>query len=153
MSFITKNLMYPTEANFTVLDIDVGPPNWFSKLLDKAYAKAVVIDRNLITLVLLTNSNLLEGSSLFNNLLESVFEPVMAHAQTIKNLDLILYTIIILEILPYLLLFKPSADINLVTNLRLNLLYLVNNFPSELSKLSSKISLVFPRITLPSFCI
>ncbi|CAK9684524.1 unnamed protein product [Candida parapsilosis] len=151
MSFITKNLMYPTEANFTVLDIDVGPPNWFSKLLDKAYAKAVVIDRNLITLVLLTNSNLLEGSSLFNNLLESVFEPVMAHAQTIKNLDLILYTIIILEILPYLLLFKPSADINLVTNLRLNLLYLVNNFPSELSKLSSKISSVFPSNNVAKF--
>ncbi|RCK59344.1 RFX-like DNA-binding protein RFX2 [Candida viswanathii] len=57
--------------------------------------------------------------------------------ETYPNVDLTLYLIIILEILPYLLLMKSSTNINLLKNLRLNLLHLINNLNGELKKLNS----------------
>lgn len=138
MSFVKMDLMFPLESNFTVLS-DEGRENWFTKLLTDIYSKALVIDRNLIKFILLTNSNLTEKSNLLNSLLKSVFNPLVIQEQTIINLDLHLYAIIILEVLPYLLLIKSSADINMVTNLRLNLLHLINNIPQEILKLNSSL--------------
>lgn len=134
-SFIKMGLMYPAEPNFTVVN-ESGQECWFANLLTETYSKSVV-DPNQIKSMLLVNSNLGSEASLLNNLLQLVFSPIISqlnNTTTTTNLDLQLYTIIILEIMPVLLLIKPSADINLVTNLRLNLLYLIIHLPQELSK-------------------
>lgn len=147
LSFVKPFLMYPSETTFTVLSRHSEGENWFQTLLDQLYTKSSAFNRDLIQLILLNNSNLHTSSSILRNLLDSVILPLIYKRNDDTNteyterqhekLDLMLYLIIILEVLPHLLLIKASADINLLKNLRLNLLHLINNFNVEVRNINS----------------
>lgn len=132
LSFVKLNLKYPIDVNFSVLDDN----NWFVTLLYESYSRQPSINPSLIQQIFLKNEFLLNSSSLLRNLIDSVIKPLTME-ETYPNVDLTLYLIIILEILPYLLLVKSSTNINLLKNLRLNLLHLINNLNGELKKLNS----------------
>ncbi|CAK9441134.1 uncharacterized protein LODBEIA_P50030 [Lodderomyces beijingensis] len=137
LSFVKPFLMYPNDQNFTVLA--KNERNWFQTLLDNVYSQNPHIDRNLVESILLQNANLKNNFSLLRNLIDSVIKPLSDDRITFdkKNVDLSLYLVIVLEVLPYLLLIKASADINLLKNLRLNLLHVINNLNSELKNVDS----------------
>ncbi|KAI5950300.1 hypothetical protein KGF57_004362 [Candida theae] len=146
LSFIKMESKYPVESDFTVIQQVERQENWFSKLLADTYVKVPSINPEMIKTMLLTNASLVTESSLLENLLQLVFVPIMTQSgssnstktTTTSNFDLLIYIIIILEALPILLLTKPLADINLVTNLRRNFLYLINHLPQELAKLNNE---------------
>ena len=132
LSFLKANSKYPTDVNLSVLDDD----NWFVRLSYECYARQPALNRDLIQQIFLKNEFLLNNSSLLRNLMDSIIKPLVMQ-ETYSNVDLVLYLAILLEILPYLLLVKSSTNINLLKNLRLNLLHLINNFNNELKKLDS----------------
>ncbi|KAL6451939.1 RFX2 RFX-like DNA-binding protein RFX2 [Candida maltosa Xu316] len=135
LSFIKSNLKYPMDANasFSILDEN----NWFLQILYQCYNYQPTLDQNLIQQIFLKNEFLLTNSSLLRNLMDLIIKPLAHQDIQSTNIDLTLYLVIILEILPYLLLVKSSTNINLLKNLRLNLLHLINNLNNELKSLNS----------------
>ncbi|KAI5949865.1 hypothetical protein KGF54_005342 [Candida jiufengensis] len=138
LSFIKPSLMYPDVSNFTILQNLHRDDNWFSSLLKNSYSQCQQINQDLINSFLLTNTNLSNKTSLLNNFISSFIKPLSTTTYNkIKNIDLHLYLIIILELLPHFLLIKPSSDLNLLKNLRINLLHLINNLNNELKIVDS----------------
>lgn len=148
LSFITTYSKFPSETNFTIL---VNPPespepNWFESIKTKEYGflSAYNVTPDDIQDIFLNNTNLLEKNHLLTNLMERIVQPTMAmissesphedddYDDPHSNVDLHLYLIIILEVLPYLLLIRSNTEINFLKNLRLSLLYMINNFNGEL---------------------
>ncbi|KAG7665191.1 uncharacterized protein J8A68_001247 [[Candida] subhashii] len=131
LSFVTPFLKFPPVEEFTILNKE----NWFNQILYSTYAKYPIFNQGLIQQIFLSNENLLTNSSLLSNFFDSLIKPLLN--QDIPNLDTCLYLVVILEIMPVLLLIDSDVDINLLKNLRLNLVFLINNFNSELKKLNT----------------
>lgn len=134
LSFIKPFLRYPQDENFTALNDE---ENWFNEIRLQVYSSHTVINRDMIHQIFLDSSNLSTNSSLLDNLLEMLMKPIDV-LNNEPNIDLNLYLIIIVEILPYLMLIKSSTNINFLKNLRLNLLHLINNLNPNIKKLNLK---------------
>lgn len=148
LSFIQSTSKFPTSSEFTILsDDNKSNSNWFDLIKFKIYNKFNDYNISFITLqdIFLNNDNLLEKDSLLKNLINRLINPLIEsnsmsddeEKEENYNLDLNLYLIIIVELLPYLLLIKSSTEINFLKNLRLNLLYLINNLNNELSNIDN----------------
>ncbi|KAK6463391.1 hypothetical protein DFJ63DRAFT_334923 [Scheffersomyces coipomensis] len=141
LSFIKPFLKYPSDDSFTVLHDE---ENWFSELKFKIYSTHSQISRSLIHQIFLDSDNLQNNNSILQNLVGAVIKPLIATASTTTDvvdgrIDLHLYLIILVEILPYLLLIKSSTNIYFLKSLRLNLLHLINNLNNEIKKLDSSL--------------
>lgn len=135
LSFIKPSSKYPVENNFTILSNNED--NWFQEISIQISSQNRQISREIVHQIFLNNDNLLNKDSLLNNMFDLLIKPLDESPHQ-ANIDLKLYLIIIIEILPYLLLIKSSSiNITFLKNLRLNLLYLINNFNNEIRKLNS----------------
>lgn len=148
LSFIKTYSKFPSSPNFTILVSPSESPesNWFESVKSKVYGflGTYNINPSDIQDILLNNNNLLEKSQLLTNVMQRIVQPTMAmisndsphddedYDDPHSNVDLHLYLIIIMELLPYLLLIRSNTEINFLKNLRLNMLHMINNFNSEL---------------------
>lgn len=132
LSFIKPFLKYPSDDNFTVLNDE---ENWFNDIRVRIYSTHSSISKDSIHDVFLNNDSLKNPSSLLSHFMAKLVTPL--NTESSENTDLSLYLIILLEVLPFLLLIKSSANIDFLKNLRINLLYLINNFNTELRQLNS----------------
>ena len=137
LSFIKPFLKYPSDDNFTVLNDE---ENWFNDIRVRIYSTHPSISKDSIHEVFLNNDSLKSPSSLLSHFMAQLVTPL--DSESSENTDLSLYLIILLEVLPFLLLIKSSANIDFLKNLRINLLYLINNLNTELRKLN------FPRFNI-----
>ncbi|ODV66271.1 hypothetical protein HYPBUDRAFT_149147 [Hyphopichia burtonii NRRL Y-1933] len=156
LSFIQSTNKFPSNIEFTVLSTindhnKSGDPNsnWFDLAKFKIYSKLSQYNITFVTIedVFLNNVNMLEKDSLLKNLFSRIIHPLVESvaissesndgeiSEEHQNVDLNLYLIIIIELLPYLLLIKSSTEINFLKNLRYNLLYLISNLEGELSRI------------------
>lgn len=138
-SFIKTHLKFPEADNFTILEIK-NQNNWFTDAKCRAYDffKDFEVSFSIfesIKEVFLSNNSLLEKNSLCDGFINRIVKPINNEIAYVKNLDLYLYLIIILELLPFLLFLKTSSQVNYLKNLRLNLLFLIDNMNIELSNL------------------
>lgn len=123
--FIKPLLKYPLDDNFTIL-ADTSP-NWFNDLCDRLYLGLPLVLPQLIRDIFLSNENLRTKQLLLENFMDLVVTPLGSSGG--ENVDLKIYLVVIIELLPYLLLIKcDDVDIAFLKNLRLNLLHLINNF-------------------------
>ncbi|CAN3364845.1 RFX-like DNA-binding protein Rfx2p [Diutina catenulata] len=129
LSFIKPSSKYPLDDNFTIL-ADTSP-NWFNDLCDRLYSGLPSVSPQLIRDIFLSNENLRTKQSLLENFMDLVVTPLGSSGG--ENVDLKIYLVVIIELLPYLLLIKcDDVDIAFLKNLRLNLLHLINNFHGSL---------------------
>ncbi|RLV93215.1 RFX-like DNA-binding protein RFX2 [Spathaspora sp. JA1] len=135
LSCIKPFLKFPAVDTFSILNSE-NEDNWFTEVLFECYNRISIFGPNLIHEIFLKNENLVNNSSLLNNLMETLIKPLNIQV-TIPNIDLCLYLVIVIELSPYLLLIKSSTNINLLKTLRLNLMHLINNLNSELTRLNS----------------
>lgn len=138
-SFIKTHLKFPEADNFTILEMK-NQSNWFKDAKCRAYDffKDFEVSFSIfesIKEVFLSNDSLLEKNSLCDGFINRIVKPINNEIAYVKNLDLYLYLIIILELLPFLLFLKTSNQVNYLKNLRLNLLFLIDNMNIELSNL------------------
>lgn len=132
LSFIKPFLKYPSDENFTILNDE---ENWINDIRVRIYSTHSSISKDSIHKVFLNNDSLTSSSSLLTNFMEKLVIPL--NDESSENTDLSLYLIILLEVLPFLMLIKSSESIDFLKNLRINLLYLINNYNTELRKLNS----------------
>lgn len=126
LSFIQLTIKFPPSAAFTIL----GEQNWFLNVKYLVYAKLEPLAINYVTIhdIFLNNDNLLQKEYLVKNFINRVLFPVLDGGVA---LQLHVYLVVVVELLPYLLLIKSSTEINFLKNLRLNLLHLINTLSSE----------------------
>lgn len=141
LSFIHPSSKFPSANDFTVLSLSSSSNSWFNDVKINCYSRLHIydIDSSVIHTIFLTNDNLLEKDALLKNIVTNLIQPIVDYPINEENevIDLNLYAIIIIELLPYLLLLKTSAETNFLKNLRLNLLHLITNFNSEVSKIGN----------------
>lgn len=140
-SFIKPHLKFPESDNFTILE-EKDKDNWFITIKHRAYEwlKRCNLSFSIpeaIQLVFLNNDNLVEKHLLCNGLINKIVKPLSSDLAYVENADLYLYLIAILELLPYLLFLKSYPQVNYLKNLRLNLLYLIDNFNDELATINT----------------
>lgn len=141
-SFIKPHLKFPESDNFTILEENNSSPNWFTIIKQNAHEwfKNCNLSFSIleaIGMVLFNNDNLTEKNFLCDGLIEKIVKPLNSDIGYAGNFDLHLYLIIIVELLPYLLFLKTSSRVNYLKNLRLNLLYLIDNFNEELNNIGA----------------
>ena len=141
LSFIKPHLKFPESDYFTILE-QKNKDNWFITIKQKAYEwfKHCNLSFSIpeaIELVFLNNDNLVEKHFLCNGLINKIIKPLNSDLAHVENADLYLYLITILELQPYLLFLKSYPQVNYLKNLRLNLLYLIDNFNDKLTPIDT----------------
>lgn len=148
LSYIHPSSKFPTADDFTILAISSGENHssnsWFDNVKMNCYSKLqnYNINYSVISTIFLNNDNLLQKDSLLKNIITNIVQPIISFPvnediDQDQNIDLNLYAIIIIELLPYLLLLRSSTETNFLKNLRLNLLYLISNLNSEVSNIEN----------------
>ena len=175
LSFTNPFLKFPTFEDFSLAP-DLNQESWFDSISKE---QALSIDNlfvnrenisilDIIQSIFIDNLIDVEGNSgnennaelpLLNSFMEKVVHPyaaaAMANPEPFKNVDLRIYLITIIKLLPYLLLLSKdpvkSFDNHgsFLQTLRSNLIQFVNNFSDSIFGLDS----VFPHTNATIFCI
>lgn len=134
-SFLNPYCKFTSDDEFNMVNMYGDHENWFFEkkqkvLRDLEGQLSMSLKPSLDSMLL--NENLVTDDSLCTNTIENLFLPLHDNCSHIKNLDLRLYAIMVLELLPYLLLLGSPTESEFLKNLKINLNYFINNFNMKL---------------------
>ncbi|CUM63672.1 uncharacterized protein PRCAT00001256001 [Priceomyces carsonii] len=147
LSFIKPSFKYPLDSSFS--NIRNGEHSWFTVTKNQIYKReSMPIKPDQIKQVFLEASNLEEDGTLLDNFLDFIIKPIVKIKPHEENLDLGIYLLIIIELLPYFLLTDTSNDLDFLKHLRLNLLDFIRNYKHEILKLGNYKSFILSNATI-----
>lgn len=134
-SFLNPYCKFTSDDKFNMVNMYADHQNWFyekkQKVLRDLEGQLLISLKPSLDSMLL-QENLNTDDSFCENTIENLFLPLHDNCSHIKNLDLRLYAIIVLEVLPYLLLLCSPTESEFLKHLKINLNYFINNFSMRL---------------------
>lgn len=131
LSFVNTRLKYPSHSNFGILP-DNTNLNWFDEIKSKIYSEATWIQSTTISDIIF-NEEIMSKNGLLAGLMNEIIQPLLKSMPDDKNIDLKLYLLILIEILPFILLVREGLD-TFLKILRQNILNFISSYIQELNQ-------------------